>query len=73
MLQIGNRDICQPQQVANEIALAFFKRSEGANIDPQFERYRARCERSDVDFSTGQNLSYNEPFSLHELRAAIST
>ena len=72
VLQIGNRDTCQPQQVANEIALAFSKRSEGANIDPQFERFRARCERSDVDFSTGQNLSYNEPFSLHELRAAIS-
>ena len=72
VLQLRGQDILNPTDVANEIARAFAVRCGTANADPQFLRLKSRSEANPVDFATSEQLTYNEPFSLAELRSAVT-
>ena len=72
VLQIGGRDVLHPAQVADEIARTLAAKCGTANADPLFLRHKGRCETNSVDFTTSEQLTYNQPFSLAELRSAIS-
>ena len=72
VLQLRGQEILNPTDVANEIARAFAARCGTADADPQFLRLKSRCEANPVDFATSEQLTYNEPFSLAELRAAVT-
>ena len=72
VLRMHGQDILHPAHVANEIAGALAARCGAANADPVFLRHRSRCEANPVDFATSEQFAYNQPFSLTELRLAIS-
>ena len=73
VLRIGDRDIMHPVEVAEEIARAFSERSRGGCSDPNFKRHRTRCESAGVNFNTSGQFAYNEPFTMEELKAQISS
>ena len=73
VLRVGNRDVMDPADVANEMAAALSQRSRGGNTDPRFLQHRARSERIHIDFTTSESLSYNSRFTMAELNAVIGT
>ena len=72
VLRVHGEDVLHPSDVANEIGRAFAERCGTANADPLFLQHKRRSEAKDVDFSTAEELAYNQPFSLSELKSAIS-
>ena len=72
VLQIDGRYVLHPAQVADEIARKFAAGCGTANADPLFRRHRGRCGTSSVDFTTSEQLTYNQPFTLAELKSAVS-
>ena len=51
--------------------VVFAERCSNARSDPGFLRYKRLREAVPVDFSTSDQLTYNRPFSMSELRSAI--
>ena len=72
VLKLLGQDVFHPADVANEIARAFAARCGTSNANPQFLRHKSRCEASPVDFTTSEQLTYNQPFSMAELRSAVT-
>ena len=73
VLKVGGRDILHPAEVAEEIGRALCERSCANQSDTRFMRYRSQCEAVGVDFRTSEQFSYNDPFTLPELKFAISS
>lgn len=71
VLRVGGDDVTHPVDVANGIGQALAKRCRIGDDDPVFARHKARAERQPVNFSTSDDLSYNQPFSMRELTSAI--
>lgn len=71
VLRVRGQDVLHPADVAEEIGRAFAERSGNDSLDPAFSRHKRRCEASPVDFSTDELLTYNQSFSLAELKSAI--
>ena len=72
VLEVNGVQVFRPDQVANEIARALASRCGTGVSDPQFLRIRTRCEANRVDFSTSEELTYNRPFSMAELKSAVA-
>ena len=72
VLRSQGQDILDPCDVANEIGRAFAERCSTGNSDQLFLQHKRRSEAEEIDFSTTEELSYNQPFSLKELRSAIA-
>ena len=72
VLRVHGQDVLHPLDVANEIGRAFADRCGTANADPLFLQHKRRTEAGGVDFSTAEELAFNQPFSLSELKSAIS-
>ena len=72
VLPVYGEDVLHPPDVANEIGCAFDERCGTANADPLFLQHKRRSDAKDVDFSTAEELDYNQPFSLSELKSGIS-
>ena len=70
---VGQREILHPADVANEIGANLAERCRSGNRDERFLRKKDRCEARALDFSTSADVSYNEIFTLVELRAAIGS
>lgn len=73
VLRVHGHDVFHPADVANEIGRALAERCRGGGADPEFVRHKTRCERSPVNFYTSEQHSYNEVFTMAELRSAISS
>ena len=73
VLRVRGQSIMQPFEVANEIAEAFAGKCSDTGADPLFLLHKRRQEARTVDFFTTDQLSYNQPFTLVELRSAISS
>jgi len=73
LLRVAGRDITQPVDVANEMARTISNRCRCYSDDALFTRHKATCERQPLNFFTSERISYNEPFTLAELRSAIAT
>ena len=73
VLRVGGSDITHPAQVANEIGRALRDRSQGDGSDVTFARHRARCEAVGVNFYSTEHFSYNDSFTMPELKSALGT
>ena len=71
VLHVDGHDILSPSDVANEIGRALCNRFSSTNGDAEFLRHKHRCEANQIDFSTLDQLSYNQPFTLTELKSAV--
>ena len=73
VLRVNNSDIIHPFDVAEEIARSLSERCRGGATHRQSTRRQARREQDFVDFNTTVHKSYNEPFTMAELSAAIDS
>ena len=64
--------VSEPLEVASVIADAFAGVSRSSNYSCSFKAFRARAESRVLSFATGTPYSYNDPFSIGELRNALS-
>ena len=73
VLRVNDRDIIHPFNVAEEIARSLSERCRvGSNLRRPTRRLAGR-EAGSVDFTTTEQLAYNEPFTMAELTSAISS
>ena len=70
-LKSNNNDITDVKEICNTLAEQFAFNSSSDNYSNMFNRYRLRLENYTIDFDTNDNYSYNDAFTLHELKKAI--
>ena len=70
-LKSNNNDITDVKEICNTLAEQFAFNSSSDNYSNMFNRYRLRLEKDTIDFDTNDNYSYNDVFTLHELKKAI--
>ena len=70
-LKYNNNDITDVKDIYNTLAEQFAFNSSSDNYSHSFNCYRLTIERTTIDFDTNDHYSYNEVFSLHELKQAI--
>ena len=73
VLRVNDRDIIHPFNVAEEIARSLSERCRVGFNPRQPTRRQAGREAGTVDFTTTEQLVYNEPFTMAELTSAISS
>ena len=67
-LQYNNNDIIDVKEICNTLAERFAFNSSSDNYSHKFNRYRLTIERTTIDFDTNNHYSYNDVFTLHELK-----
>ena len=70
-LKYNNNDITDVNEICNTLAERFAFNSSSDNYSHRFNRYRLTIERTTIDFDTNNHYSYNDVFTLHELKQAI--
>ena len=59
------------RQICNTLAERFACNSSSDNHCHKCNRYRLQVEKNSIDFDTNDHYSYNDIFTLHELKQAI--
>ena len=59
------------KEICNTLAEQFAFNSSSVNYSHRFNSYRLTIEQTTIDFNTNNNYSYNDVFTLHELKQAI--
>ena len=70
-LKSNNNDITDVKEICNTLAEQFAFNSSSDNYSNMFNRYRLRLEKDTIDFDTNYNYSYNDVFTLHELKRQL--
>ena len=70
-LKSNNNDITDVTEMCNTLATQFAFNSSYDNYRHMFNRYRLTVEQKTIDFETNYHYSYNDVFTLHELKQAI--
>ena len=70
-LKVNNSTIEQPSELADILASTIAHNSSSDHYTDRFQRLKAREEKKQIRFSSKNLESYNQPFSMDELRAAI--
>ena len=63
--------LTSPSDIANKLADNLTKKSSSANYPPEFQRIKARKERSKPNFVSKNLEDYNTTFNLEELKSAL--
>ena len=71
-LKDGNDIITDKQHIADKLATSIATNSSSNNYTPEFQKYKALQEKSQLNFTSDNSENYNEFFSLSELRTALS-
>jgi ribonuclease HI len=71
-LKVNGMNIEHPAEIANSIASTVSHNSSSDHYSDRFRRFKAHQEQRTLDFSSDNCEPYNLPFSLSELRAALS-
>ena len=70
-LKSNNSDTSYMRQICNILAERFAFHSSSDNYSHRFNNYRLQVEKKTIDFDTNDHYSYNDVFTLHELKQAI--
>ena len=71
-LKYNNNDITDVKEICNSLAERFAFNSSSDNYNDRVNRYRLTIERTTIEcFDTNNHYSYNDVFTLHELKQAI--
>ena len=65
-------DITDVKEICNKIAEQFSFNLSSDKYGHRFNHYRLTVERKKIDFDTNNHYSYNDVFTLHELKQAIT-
>ena len=71
VLTVGDREILAPAEVANEFGRSIADRCSLSGSNPAFLRHKARHERTTITFASSEQLPFNQPFTITELRSAV--
>ena len=67
-----NGDVAEEEEdVANVLGGTFAANSSSNHYSTKFQNFKARTERSNIDFSDRDNHFYNTPFSMQELTSSL--
>ena len=73
LLRDANGDNTEdPAVTSNIFARAFASVSEIGNYTPTFQNVKTKTEKKSINFSTNENLAYNDSFSVEEFNYALS-
>ena len=70
-LKYNNSDITDVKEICNTLAKLFAFNLSSDNYSHMFNHYRLKLEKKTIDFDTNNHYSYNDVFTLHELKQAI--
>jgi potassium voltage-gated channel Eag-related subfamily H protein 8 len=70
-LKIDGVNIEQPTEIANCIASTVSHNSSSEHYTDRFRRFKAHQEQRTINFTSNNNESYNQPFTLLELQTAL--
>ena len=70
-LKSNNNDITYVKEICNTLAEQFALNSSSDNYSHMFNRYRLKLEKKTIDFDNNDHYSYNDVFTLHELKQEI--
>ena len=69
----NNTSYTTQDEIANRLAESFCSTSSYNNCSPTFQQIRTLQESSPLDFSTDESFDYNLPFTMIELKTALSS
>ena len=67
----NNNDITDVKEICNTLAKQFDFNLSSDNYSHMFNRYRLKLEKKTIDFDTNDHYSYNDVFTLHELKQQL--
>ena len=70
-MKINNNHISSKRDIANILADSFSKNSSSSNYSEAFRKLKSQKEKSRLKFTSNNTESYNQLFSLLELRDAL--
>jgi len=71
-LNLNNTEITEIPDIANSLGQTFSNNSFSNNYSTKFQGFRNQAENQHLKFKSSNLETYNNPFSLDELRDAIS-
>jgi len=70
-LKINGSTIDEPKEIANTLASTISQNSSSDHYSDEFRRFKSRKEKYPLKFDSDNTETYNEPFSMAELQAAL--
>ena len=71
-LNVNNEKVTSKQDISNTLADAFSKNSSSDNYTRKFKTIKQQKEKRNLKFSSDNSETYNQSFSLSELKHALS-
>ena len=59
-------------EIANEIAKSLSEKSSNKNYTEKFKKIKEEKEKENLDFSTTEEINYNQPFTITEIKTCLS-
>ena len=71
-LNVNNEKVTSKKDISNTLADVFSKNSSSENYSQKFKNIKQQKEKRNLKFSSDNSETYNQSFSLSELRDALS-
>ena len=71
-LNVNNLKVTSKKDISNTLADVFSKNSSSENYNPKFKNIKQQKEKRNLKFSSDNSETYNQSFSLSELKDALS-
>ena len=71
-LYVNNKKVTSKKDISNTLADAFSKNSSSENYTEKFKNIKQQKEKRNLKFSSDNSETCNQPFSLSELKDALS-
>ena len=71
-LNVNNKKVTSKKDISNTLADAFSKNSSSENYTEKFKNIKQQKVKRNLKFSSDNSETYNQPFSLLELKDALS-
>lgn len=70
-LEVNGTSVDEPQQIADTLAATISHNSSCNHYTPEFQQYKSRAEKQNLQFKSNNTESYNQLFSVTELQSAL--
>ena len=71
-LHVNNSEVTDIPDIANSLAQTFSDNSSSEQYSTKFQSFRRQAENNPLNFKSNNTETYNKPFSMSELTAALS-
>ena len=70
-LHVNNEKVTSKKDISNTLADVFSKNSSSENYSQKFKNIKQQKEKRNLKFSSDNSETYNQSFSLSELRGVV--